>query len=215
MKILVTGAAGFLGPSIVGRLLAHGQTDIRCLVRDPRKSSRLQSLRERYPEVNLDIVSGNLRYPKDAESAVEGVQLVIHAAAAMRGSAAEIFLDSVIASRNLLDAIVNHCSIRVILISSFGALGIAALDRGALIDEKAPLEPHPEWRDLYSHSKLTQERLFWNLSLKPCRYICLWHFSSLGWKKSAPPHPRRELRRSHRPGSDTRRLGGRGLSHCG
>jgi nucleoside-diphosphate-sugar epimerase len=161
MKILVTGAAGFLGPSIVGRLLAHGQTDIRCLVRDPRKSSRLRSLRERYPEVNLDIVSGNLRYPKDAESAVEGVQLVIHAAAAMRGSAAEIFLDSVIASRNLLDAIVNHCSIRVILISSFGALGIAALDRGALIDEKAPLEPHPEWRDLYSHSKLTQERLFW------------------------------------------------------
>ena len=161
MKILVTGAGGFLGRHIVGRLLAHGETDIRCLIRDPSKRSRLNSLKDRYPKANLDVVLGNLRYPRELKSVVEGVGLVIHAAAAMKGSAAEIFLDSVVASRNLLDAIVAGHPMRVILISSFGALGVAELGRGALIDEQAPLETHPEWRDVYSYSKLSQESLFW------------------------------------------------------
>jgi nucleoside-diphosphate-sugar epimerase len=161
MKILVTGAGGFLGQHIVGRLLAHGQTDIRCLIRDPSKRARLISLKDQYPTANLDVVCGNLRYPGVLKSAVEGVGLVIHAAAAMKGSAAEIFMDSVVASRNLLDAIVKRHPMRVILISSFGALGVAELGRGALIDEQAPLEPHPEWRDVYSYAKLSQESLFW------------------------------------------------------
>jgi nucleoside-diphosphate-sugar epimerase len=161
MKILVTGAGGFLGRHIVERLLAHGQTDIRCLIRDSSKRSRLTSLTDRYPTANLDVVCGNLRYPRVSKSAVEGAGLVIHAAAAMKGSAAEIFLDSVVASRNLLDAIVDREPMRVVLISSFGALGVAELGRGALIDEQAPLESHPEWRDVYSYSKLSQEALFW------------------------------------------------------
>jgi nucleoside-diphosphate-sugar epimerase len=161
MKILVTGAGGFLGRHIVERLLVHGQTDIRCLIRDPCKRSRLNFLKERYPTANLDIALGNLRYARDIASAVDGVGLVIHAAAAMKGSAAEIFLDSVVASRNLLDAIVGRRPMRVVLISSFGALGVADLGRDALIDEQAPLEPHPERRDVYSYAKLSQESLFW------------------------------------------------------
>jgi nucleoside-diphosphate-sugar epimerase len=109
----------------------------------------------------LEIVIGDLRYAREASAVCEGCDLIIHAAAAMKGSAAEIFLDSVVASRNLLDAVAAQTSVRIVLISSFSAVGAAELPRGAVLDESAPLERHPEWRDIYSHAKLKQELLFW------------------------------------------------------
>jgi nucleoside-diphosphate-sugar epimerase len=44
--------------------------------------------------------------------------------------------------------------------------GVVPLGRGARIDERTPLEDHPELRDTYSHSKLKQERLFWDYQRK-------------------------------------------------
>jgi nucleoside-diphosphate-sugar epimerase len=78
-----------------------------------------------------------------------------------------MFMDSVVASRNLLEAVVNELRpIRVVLVSSFGAMGVAELPRGAMVDENTPLEQHPGRRDVYSHSKLRQEQLFWEYSAK-------------------------------------------------
>lgn len=162
MKILVTGAAGFLGVHIVERLCAQGQPYIRCLVRNPGKAARLNQLAEQYPSTTLEILAGDLKRAKEARAACEGCDLIIHAAAAMKGSPAEIFLDSLVASRNLLDAVITRKSVRVVLISSFSAIGVAELPRGAVVDESSPLEPHPEWRDVYSHAKLKQELLFWD-----------------------------------------------------
>lgn len=163
MKILITGSGGFLGRSIVERLLAHGQTDLRCMLRDTRKGAALEALALRYPAARLELVAVNLRNPSEAVTAVTGCDLIIHAAAALKGSPAEMFLDSVIASRNLLDAIVSQPAIpRVVLVSSFGAMGVASLGRGALVDESTPLEKDPARRDIYSYSKLRQEQLFWD-----------------------------------------------------
>jgi nucleoside-diphosphate-sugar epimerase len=83
----------------------------------------------------------------------------------MKGSPAELFADSVVVSRNLLEALdprdgVPAQKTRVILVSSFGVYGVVPLGRGARVDEQTPLEDHPEWRDTYSHSKLRQEQLF-------------------------------------------------------
>jgi len=162
MKILITGAGGFLGKAIVERLLAHGQTDLRCMLRDLSKRRGLEEIAARYPDAKLEYLSVNLRNPAEIGSAVSGCEMVIHAAAALKGSPAEMFMDSVVASRNLLEAIVNEVRpIRVVLVSSFGAMGVAELRRGALVDENTPLERHPEKRDVYSHSKLRQEQLFW------------------------------------------------------
>ena len=49
MKILVTGAGGFLGKRILARLLEHGQTDIRCMLRDTSKGATLQTIAAAYP----------------------------------------------------------------------------------------------------------------------------------------------------------------------
>ena len=161
MKILVTGAAGFLGKAVVERLLAHGYTDIRCNLRRKEDISKLEELSNRYPNVSMEYCIGNLKHPEDAARAVRGAQLIFHLAAGKSGSPADLFLDSVVASRNLLDAIAGDKSVRIVLVSSFGVYGVARLSRGARVNEETPLEPHPEWRDPYSHAKLRQERMFW------------------------------------------------------
>ena len=161
MKILITGAGGFLGRRIVNRLLVHGQTDLRCMVRDASKAQALRDLATQYPGAQVEIVSVNLRNPAEIPAAVAGCELIIHAAAALKGSPAEMFMDSGVASRNLLDAIATQRPMRVVHISSFGAIGVPSQPRGALVDETMPMETEPAKRDLYSHTKLRQEQLFW------------------------------------------------------
>ena len=168
MKVLVTGAAGFLGVHVVQRLLAHGCTDIRCLLRDASKADRLLEIARLHPEARIEVCHGNLRSKQDCARAVAGVSLIFHLAAGLRGAAAELFADSVIASRNLLQAIQKSSgplgqTPRVVLISSFGVYGVAQLHRGARIDEDSPVEVRPDLRDSYSHSKLRQEQLAWEL----------------------------------------------------
>jgi nucleoside-diphosphate-sugar epimerase len=45
--------------------------------------------------------------------------------------------------------------------SSFSVYGVAMLPRGAVVDERTPMEPHPEKRDVYAHTKHRQEELIW------------------------------------------------------
>jgi nucleoside-diphosphate-sugar epimerase len=161
LKLLVTGAAGFLGTAVVERLLAHGYTDIRCNVRRRANIPGLESLARQYPHAKIEYCIGNLRYRVDATRAVDDVQLIFHLAAGKSGTAADLFLDSVVASRNLLDAIAGQKPMRIVLVSSFGVYGTAELDRGARVTEHTALETHPESRDHYSHAKLRQEQLFW------------------------------------------------------
>lgn len=167
MKILITGAGGFLGKAIVERLLAHGQNDLRCMLRDTSKARGLEAIAARYPQSRLEFISANLKNPAEIVPAITGCDMVIHAAAALKGSPAEMFLDSVVASRNLLEVIVNELRpIRIVLVSSFGVMGVPELPRGAMVDERTPMEQHPEQRDVYSHTKLRQEQLFWEYRQK-------------------------------------------------
>jgi len=160
VKILVTGASGFLGAAVVERLLAHGYTDVRCNVRQRSGTVKLEALRRRYPEATLQYCVGNLKYPEHAARAADGAQTLFHLAAGLKGAAADLFSDSVVASRNLLDAVGENRTIRIVLVSSLSVYGVAGLGRGAQVSEDTPLEANPERRDYYSYSKLCQEELF-------------------------------------------------------
>ena len=161
MRILVTGAAGFLGTALIERLLVHGYTDIRCNVRRRADIPKLEALVQRHAGTRLEYCVGDLKYREDAVRAVDDVQLIFHLVAGKKGTAADLFLNSVVASRNLLDAVADRKPMRIVLVSSFGVYGVAGLGRGAQVNEQTVLEPHPEWRDHYSYSKLRQEQLFW------------------------------------------------------
>lgn len=161
MKVLVTGANGFLGTALVERLLARGERDVRCLLRAGRDPSALQAIAARHPEARVELFTGSLASAAAAARALEGVDVVYHLAASLAGAPADIFLGTVVTSKHLLDGLVaSGRRPKVVLVSSFGVYGVAALPRGATVDEATPLEEHPERRDVYSHAKLRQELLF-------------------------------------------------------
>ena len=148
MKVLVTGAGGFLGLHVVERLLAHGYNDIRCTLRDRAKAEGLLDVSKAYGAPQLEFCYGNLRSKADCARAVDGISLIFHLAAGVKGSAAELFADSVVVSRNLLEAVEAREGMplrntRVVLVSSFGVYGVVPLGRGAQIDEQIPMESHP------------------------------------------------------------------------
>ena len=73
--LLLTGATGLVGSTLLPRLLAEG-TEVRCLVRDPR---RLGAQR-----VRVQIALGDLTDPPSFRNALRGVQTVVHLAASIR-----------------------------------------------------------------------------------------------------------------------------------
>jgi nucleoside-diphosphate-sugar epimerase len=159
MKRLVTGAGGFLGRAVVERLLALPGADVRCLVRSADQAERLRAQADLHPAARLEVVTGNLLSRADVARAVDGIDVLYHLAASLKGSPADIFMNTVVASNNVLDALSGHPT-TVVVVSSMGVYGTAALARGAVVDETTPLEPHPERRDVYSHAKWRQEKLF-------------------------------------------------------
>jgi nucleoside-diphosphate-sugar epimerase len=160
-EVLVTGANGFLGVALVERLLAHGQKGIRLLVRAGSNRKRLDAVLARYPNNDVEIVGGSLGSKAEAAKLLDGVPLILHLAAALGGPPADLFLGTVVASKNLLDAVAERTDKpKILLISSFGVYGVADQPRGHVLTEETPTEPHPERRDHYSHAKLRQEQVF-------------------------------------------------------
>src|ERR1700686_1214849 len=73
--LLLTGATGLVGSTLLRHLLSEG-TEVRCLVRDPR---RLGAQR-----VRVQIALGDLTDPPSFRNALRGVQTVVHLAASIR-----------------------------------------------------------------------------------------------------------------------------------
>ena len=156
MTVLVTGSTGFLGTAVVERLLAHGVSRIRCFARPSSNTGRIATLASAYPD-RVEVTVGNLQSVADIERALVGVDTVYHLAGGMRGAPAGIFLDTVVASKRLLEAIESSPVRRLVLASSLSVYGLADVPADRLVDESTGLEPHPERRDPYACAKLRQE----------------------------------------------------------
>ncbi|HZX93938.1 MAG TPA: NAD-dependent epimerase/dehydratase family protein [Myxococcales bacterium] len=163
MKLLVTGAGGFLGRRLVESLLVHGERDLRLLVRPGSRRPDVEELTLRYPLAQIEICEGTLGDAADVKRALADVGYVYHLAAAKGGAVSEIFLHTVVGTKKLLDACIQRpVSERpaVLLVSSISVYASATLPRGTVIDERTPVEPRPELRDAYAYGKARQEALF-------------------------------------------------------
>ncbi len=161
--ILVTGAAGFMGPRVVESLVGHGFKNIRCLARPSGDASKIEKLGERGGEgTHVEVVRGNLLSRDDCQRICKDVKVIYHLAAG-RGEklVADAFMNSVVTTRNLLEAArTNGCLKRLVGISSFAVYSNVGKTRGRLLDESCPVETRPQRRgDAYSFAKVKQDEL--------------------------------------------------------
>jgi len=157
--ILVTGAKGFIGRSVVRELLHRGFTNIRCFARSPVDNDKLLDVARAFPDATIHIVTGNLLSKADCRRAAQDAALVYHLAAGTGKSFAGCVLDSAVATRNLLDALVGSTSLRrFVNVGSFSVYSNYSMRRGALLDESCPVERAFAQRcDAYAYGKLKQD----------------------------------------------------------
>ncbi len=161
--ILVTGATGFIGSRLVKNLVDHGFRNLRCFVRPSSDVARVEALQEcRHDGARVEVVKGNLLSREDCDVATKDVAVIFHLAAG-RGekSYPDAFLNSVVTTRNLLEASMQHqCLKRFVSISSFTVYTNTKKLRRRLLDESCPLETRPELRgDAYCFAKVKQDEI--------------------------------------------------------
>lgn len=169
MKMLVTGAGGFLGRYVVAVAVRRGH-EVRAMVRPAARN--VPSDWCQHPQV--EVVRGDLRARGSFDRMMDGVDVVLHLAACKTGDLYEQFNGTVIATENLLDAMARLDVNRLVVTSSFSVYDYLGRWSWSILDERAPLAPKPLARDEYCRSKLEQERLVReHAAANSCRCIIL------------------------------------------
>jgi nucleoside-diphosphate-sugar epimerase len=153
MKVLVSGAGGFLGRYVVDRLLERGHT-VRAIVRPA--SHRPSWTR------GVEIFCADLRTHNNLVSAFEGVDAVLHLAAATSGNEDVQFASTVVATERFLDAMSQSTVKRLVFVSSLVVYDWARA-KGTM-DETTPLVSKPYDMGPYTIAKVWQERVVYRMA---------------------------------------------------
>ena len=157
MKVLVTGADGFIGSHVVEALLARGH-DVRAFVLYNSFNSwgwldELDAATRR----DLDVCAGDVRDPHGVDLAVAGCDVVLHLAALVAipysYHSPDTYVDvNVKGTLNVLQAARRHGTRRVVHTSTSEVYGTA---RRVPIDEDHPLHPQSP----YAASKVGADQM--------------------------------------------------------
>ena len=149
MRVLITGATGFLGGYLVEECLRRHDR-VRVLVRRPGDGDRWRA----HPEV--DVAYGDLTDARSLHAACDGVDAVIHSAGRVRefGSRAQFWSANVDGTRLLLDAARAGRAGRFTYVSSPSAVMTGGDQRN--IDERTPYPGR--FVNRYAESKTVAEQ---------------------------------------------------------
>ncbi|WP_222564846.1 NAD-dependent epimerase/dehydratase family protein [Novilysobacter antarcticus] len=159
MRVLLTGAGGFLGRHLARSLLAEDVAVLKLHFRHSAPEDFVTQLKQAHPDARIEVVLGNLLYAPDATGLVADVDCVVHAAAGMRGSPADMFANTVVGTRNLLDAAGAAGVGRIVLVSSFSVYRTEPLADTAMHDESVAVETVGIDKGPYAYAKTRQEHL--------------------------------------------------------
>ena len=119
MKVLITGATGFVGAAVARAVAATG-ADVRVLIRSDSELGNLDGL-------TVEHVHGDLRNPDSLRHALAGCRQLYHVAAhyALWARDPSIFYDiNVTGTRLLLEAAREAGVERIVYTSTIGAIGL-------------------------------------------------------------------------------------------
>ncbi len=131
-RVLVTGAAGFIGSS-VARELAGRDAHVVALVEPGGSTANLDG-------VAVETMRGDLRDAEAVDKAVDGCRLVFHVAALYRFWAPDpddFYAVNVAGTRHVLEAVRRHECERLVYTSTVGTLGLNGASAADPVDETA------------------------------------------------------------------------------
>ena len=163
MKLLITGATGFVGPYVVAAAVERGH-QVRAVIRPAGSPDALGALAD-HPDV--ETVQVDLRSNHGLADAVRDVDGVIHLAAAKAGDFYSQFAGTVVATENLLGAMNDAGVQQLVAVSTFSVYDYRSMRSYSVLDEYAPIDISPNNRDEYARTKLLQEELYRNFGTAP------------------------------------------------
>jgi dihydroflavonol-4-reductase len=164
VKVLVTGASGFLGSWVTRAFLRAGHA-VRALA---RRTSRLEAL----AGLPVELREGDVLDRRSVERAVKGVDAVVHVVGlvALRRRDADLLRVNVEGTRHVLEAAAAR-GVRALHTSTIGAVGLT--DEPVVLDESARLTTARATQYPYAASKLAAERIAFGLAREGADVVVL------------------------------------------
>jgi nucleoside-diphosphate-sugar epimerase len=112
-------------------------------------------------KAEVEFIQGNLLSRADCRRAARDASLIFHLAAGTGKSFAGCFMDSALATRNLLDAVLEGTHLkRFLSVSSLAVYSGLQIRPGDILDEKCPIETdHMSRYDAYCYGKIKQDEI--------------------------------------------------------
>ena len=150
MRVLITGANGFLGARVV-RAFKEAGIGVRALV---RPAARVQPQGQ---GDEVEVFRADLRGGEPLEAAFDGIDVLVHLAACVVGDDEERFFSTVVGTERLLAAMARTETKKLVLASTFSVYDWSEVR--SVLDESSPLEADLYGRDGYAVAKAWQERV--------------------------------------------------------
>jgi len=150
LRVLVTGATGFVGRHVVNSFGRRGH-DVLALVRPAHAQDHS------IWEGDVQVRTADLRTASGLADALRGVDAVVHLAAQVTGSDEARFTGTAAATEHLVDAMRSAGVRRLVVASSYAVYDWSRAGPAIAVD--SPLEDQVYERDGYAVAKLWQERV--------------------------------------------------------
>ena len=174
MKILVTGGAGYIGSHVVLSLCDNGEDVV---VLDDLSSGTQNAIDDR-----AKFILGSTLNKKDTDTALDGVDAVIHLAAFKAAGESMLYpakysQNNIVGTINLINSMIDQ-DVNNFIFSSTAA--VYGYPKYLPLDENHPLNPI----NYYGFTKLEIERILdWYNNLTGLKYAALRYFNAAGFDK--------------------------------